>query len=295
VLSAKLQYAEAADRITETPKTYTWASSDPSIISVVMNEDGTATYTTHGLGTAVINVTITTVEGNAHAMEIPVIVGAVQKADYVEIWNKNAHGNPWQLWNDTDDTMTIEVTLGYNEAPSEGYDREEIESISLKSEDESVFTVKNNNDGTAELTFTGPGIGVLEVQVATAYGNTYVGRYHICVDCNFVWMEQYYVNGETELNPGDSLTVEAKLRWNDEEHGSHSPYQEKIEGYECKSDDENVATVKSNGDGTFTIQAIAPGVTTVYFDTVTEREVKVGDYSQRWQHELTITVIDPNA
>ena len=304
VLTASLKYKKAMNRILETPKSYTWASSDPSVVSVTVNGDGTASYVAHKPGTAMINVTIATVEGNAHAYEIPVIVNGIQKpsdalivADREGLW----------FWNVgmEDEDISLSAELVYNEDPVAGYVREEVKSVYFKSHDKTVCTVKNKMGGTATLTPVAPGATWLEAQITTVNGNTYTARQSVYVECDRVIAVTFAVDGVPN-GQATPVTIEAgnsvEFSVCDLTYYSHVGYhdyprKEQIVGYGGRSGDENVVTVTNHEDGTFTVQAVAPGE--AYISLWVVPESGWGDYermaAQKIRWSFMITVPDPNA
>lgn len=152
---------------------------------------------------------------------------------------------------------------------------------------------------TGIITCVGSGIGVLEAYVTTDYGNIYVGRTTIPVDCNYYFVGEFSLNensvnvGEAKIYAGDSITATYSYSTHDLLMGASSTYQEQVQ-YECRSEDESIAIVVSNGDGSFTIQAIAPGVTTIHVDMSTESDWLMGEDRDNSYTTFTITVLDPN-
>lgn len=274
VLTADLSYGSVnMNTIREEVRAYTWASTDMSVISVTANEDGTATFATVGVGTASISVSIDTVAGNAYAYEIPVIVQGIAKPtiDFVSGENSIVELVLNEVGGEEPQTAVVSVDLWYDSQMAPGYAAEEVKSFYFSSSNKSIFTVKNKLDGTATVTAVSPGVAHLNVQVSTVNGSTYEKSIPVYVQCDRISEVVFKLNGEST----NELTLEkdetATVMQTDVLYASENfEVKEQIAGYDCYAEDESVATIRSNGDGTFTISAIGPGETVIHVTAVSE-------------------------
>lgn len=254
------------------------ASADESIVTVTKNEDGTVTLTSVSAGTTTVTVTDTSTDDETGKTYQTTVVYDVTVADDGGITvseksvTRTEQEKPTEFTPESKDIRPTDTVTGFV-----------TESVTTEDSDESVITMKKNEDGT--VTLTSKSAGSTTVTVAGTSTNSETGKTYLATVIYDVTVEDDGTITATPQEPSLTEFVTLNPKNDDEnfdELSDASSADESVVSVE-KNDGENTVTVTAQGTGTTTVTVEGTNsdddaVTITYTITVDEKgKIKVDD------------------